>query len=102
MPDGKRCAFTGYRFQMNLVRIVASGTLTLAFAAGLMWGFGHISFSDSMAQAYARFGEALGFHGDEALEDLYLYATLSISFLLAALLVWRLNGALRRHSPQSK
>ncbi len=83
---------------MKPFKIVVNVALTLALATGFMWAFGHIPFSDSMAAAYARFGGLLGFYGDEALEDLYLYITMAVSLLLAALLVWRANAALSKQT----
>ncbi|MEM5338518.1 non-ribosomal peptide synthetase [Paraburkholderia azotifigens] len=79
------------RFLLNLILTLA---ITLCFA----WIFGHIPFSNDATTALIRVGAWFGIYGDETLEDLYFYVTLSVSFVLAVAVVRQGNRSIDRRN----
>ena len=74
------------------LNIVATITITLALARA----FGSIPFAPWATTALVRFAAFFGAYGDEQVEDVYLLASLALSLVLAAVVVWGTNRLLRR------
>ena len=71
-----------------MVAVLAVVVLTLAFMKLL----GGLRFSDGVTQALVRTADALGVHGDEGIENLYMLGTVIVGLVLSILIVGGLHA----------
>jgi hypothetical protein len=83
---------------MRFIQFLFKLAFTLAITSFFTWIFGHVPFSNSATSALIRVGAWFGIYGDEALEDFYFYVTVSVSFVLAVVVMLKGNRLLARRN----